>query len=140
MLSFTPGWAFSYACAAGTRVESTHTVSGPADCAACVNPSFVPPPDAPDVPDELHAATATATASTPTADAARAHDALGRLRGRPAWLIRAIDTSTTLRSRPDRHGDAGQPRSSKCVGPIHGRRLRTAELSCSAVTIPVNAP
>src|SRR5271165_1460198 len=47
MFSFTLGWAFAYACAAGTRLESTHTVSGPEDWAACEKPSLVPPPDDP---------------------------------------------------------------------------------------------
>src|SRR5262249_21224387 len=59
-----------------------------------------------------HAATAAASATTPAVDAARAHDTLGRLRPRAARLIRAIDTSTSLCSRPGRRRGGGQPRDS----------------------------
>src|ERR1700722_11691002 len=141
MSILTFGWAFSYACTAGTRVESTHTVSGPEVCAAALKPSVVPLPD---VADELplpHAATVTATTATPTANAVRVHDALGRLRARAALVTRAIDTSTTLCSRPSRLRDAGQPRSPKCVGPIYGAHSRTRRAeptSWPAETIPMN--
>jgi len=53
MSSFTFGWAFWYACAAGTRVESTHTTSGPEVCAACVKPSFAPAPETEPLDEEL---------------------------------------------------------------------------------------
>jgi hypothetical protein len=64
-------------------VESTHTVSGPEVCAACVKPSFAPAPEAETLPEELpfpHAATVTASAIVPTANAARVHDCLRRRR------------------------------------------------------------
>ena len=44
MFIFTFGWAFWYACAAGTRVESTHTVREPVVCGAWLKPSFTGPP------------------------------------------------------------------------------------------------
>src|SRR5579859_4805204 len=103
MLSFTFGWAFAKACAAGTRLESTHTVSGPDVCAAWGKPSLAPPPDAEPLPEEPpcpHAATVTASATAPTANATRALDVLRRLRARAARIPRAIVASTTLCSRP----------------------------------------
>src|ERR1700751_4455027 len=110
MSSFTFGWAFWYACAAGTRVESTHTTSGPEVCAACVKPSFAPAPETEPLDEELpfpHAATVTA----PTANATRALDALRRLRARAARIPRAIDASTTLCSRLSAATTGGQQRS-----------------------------
>ena len=74
MFSFTSGWAFWYAWAAGTRVESTQTVSGPEVCGAWLKPSFVGLADEEDDPPP-HAAIATATtAARPAAAKARRRD------------------------------------------------------------------
>src|ERR1700761_8985251 len=140
MSSFTFGWAFWYACAAGTRVESTHTTSGPEVCAACVKPSFAPAPETEPLAEELpfpHAATVTTSATAPTANAARALDALRPLRARAAGIPRAIDASTTLCSRLSAATTGGQQRSIY-VYYLFGR-VAPVNAELRAPCMPINA-
>ena len=60
-------------------MESTHTVSGPEDCGACVKPSFMALAELP-LPEELpppHAATAAATSVITPTSTARVRTGLG---------------------------------------------------------------
>src|SRR5271165_4243116 len=99
MFSFTFGWAFLYAWAAGTRVESTQTVRGPEVCGAWLKPSFIGLPDE-EVDPPPHAAIATATtAARPAAAKARRRDGPIGLSTRMVLFIGGMAAPLLLSSR-----------------------------------------